>query len=106
MSTFHQLSDGNSGSGAGGGAPSTGTVGGHCASAAVAAKPRLIASRTGAAFLRMTAGLPGSARRLPGVPAGGRSVKYAIGILTLGLVPRKAAGVSSWVWAPIREVDK
>src|SRR3569832_1701328 len=35
MSVFHQLSAGSTGSGAGGGAPATGTAGGHCAHASV-----------------------------------------------------------------------
>ena len=37
MFVFHQLSAGKTGSGPGGAAPSTGTVGGHCASAAAVA---------------------------------------------------------------------
>src|SRR5436190_17190209 len=37
MFVFHQLSAGKTGSGPGGAAPSTGTVGGHCANAVAAA---------------------------------------------------------------------
>src|SRR4029453_17547802 len=53
-SVFHQLSAGNSGSGAGSAAPSAGTVAGHCA-AAVAANPtaHAIASRERATSARM-----------------------------------------------------
>src|SRR5262249_43161240 len=90
-STFHQLSDGNTGSGAGGGAPSTGTAGGHWASAAVAAKPRLIASITGEAFLRMTAGLPGSARRCPGDPPRSRSREICCWHRNVGAAPAQAS---------------
>src|SRR5215831_11188637 len=90
ISVFHQLSDGNSGSGAGGGAPSTGTVGGHWARVAAATRPQLIASRMRTALLRMAAGLPGCARwcRRRRYGRAVARMNYAVGILTSGLPGR------------------
>src|SRR6266498_2560751 len=56
MSRFHQLSDGNSGRGTAGAAPSTGTDAGHCASDAGAArKANAIANDMCASLERMGA---------------------------------------------------